>query len=128
VLDSVDYIMLTVADMPGSVHFYRDLLGLDVRHETEGWVELATGSTVLVLQGGGSPQPSREAELQGVPVGGTCTIGFTVVDIDAVHEALTDKGVRFSMAPAQRTPSIRMAICHDPDGTAIAFITRTDLI
>jgi len=119
--------MLNVSNMDRSLVFYRDLLGMEVKFQSEGWTELATGATVLVLQGGGSPQPSREAELQGVPVAGSCTIGFTVIDVDVLYRDLSEKGLQFSMPPVQRTEAIRMAICHDPDGLAVAFITRTDL-
>ena len=128
VLDQIDYVMITVSDMKRSIVFYQDMLGLDVKHRSEGWTELATGSTVLVLQGGGAALPSREAEFQGAPVAGSCSIGFSVFDVDKLYEELSGKGVRFSMPPAVRQQGIKLAVCQDPDGVSIAFTTRTDML
>ncbi len=126
-LDQIDYVMITVSNMQRSIVFYRDMLGFDLKFHSEGWTELATGSTVLVLQGGGAPQPSREAEFQGAPVAGSCSIGFLVFDVDRLYEALTEKGVHFTMPPVTRSEGIKMAVCHDPDGVSITFTTRTDM-
>ena len=43
------YLIVVVSDMPRSVQFYRDALGLAVRYESPTWTEFATGETSLVL-------------------------------------------------------------------------------
>ncbi len=41
----VDYVMVNVSDMPRSVAFYRDTLGLRLKFESPGWSEFETGTT-----------------------------------------------------------------------------------
>jgi lactoylglutathione lyase len=45
----VDYVMVNVSEMPRSVAFYRDTLGLRLKFESPGWSEFETGATTLAL-------------------------------------------------------------------------------
>ena len=45
----LSYLIVVVSEMPRSVQFYRDALGLTVRYESPTWTEFATGETSLVL-------------------------------------------------------------------------------
>ena len=118
----VDYAMVVVSDMTRSVQFYRDKLGLALKVETPDWTEFQTGATTLALHGGGiPPEPSRSFE-QGKSYAGTCSIGFTVADVQRTFEDLQSRGVFFVMPPTAREgEGIKLAVCIDPDGLPIAF-------
>ena len=48
-LESLKYVMLGAANLERSVSFYRDILGLKVLHQFEGFAFLDTGATTVVL-------------------------------------------------------------------------------
>ena len=117
--DHLDYVVITVSDMPRSVAFYRDLLGLKLRFESGMWSEFDTGTTTLALHGGGARAESREnaAKLRA----GTGSIAFEVPDVNHAVAELTARGVTFVMPPTLRGEGILLAICIDPDGLPIAI-------
>jgi len=48
--DKIGAVILLVDDLKRSVLFYRDVLGLQIRQETDDWVEFSKGTkTVLAL-------------------------------------------------------------------------------
>ena len=116
----VDYVMVIVSDMARSVQFYRDTLGLPLKMESPDWTEFQTGATTLALHGGGTPQqPQVEPEKS---FAGTCSIGFTVEDVEKTFEALKAKGVFFVMPPkVSEKDGIKLAVGLDPDGLPLAF-------
>jgi lactoylglutathione lyase len=120
-LNKVDYVMINVAQMPRSVAFYRDTLGIPLKYESPGWSEFQTGATTLALH----LVPADAAEnrpSQGPPAAGTCTIGFSVEDLDRSYAELQSRGARFVMPPTTRAEEgIRLAVCLDPDGLGISF-------
>jgi lactoylglutathione lyase len=117
----VDYVMVNVSDMSRSVAFYRDVLGLSLKFESPGWSEFQTGATTLALhllraRGGGEARGPAE------PVAGTCSIGFSVENLEVTYRELTGRGARFILPPTEQTAEgIRLAVCADPDGLAISF-------
>jgi lactoylglutathione lyase len=126
----VDYIMVNVSDMSRSVAFYRDILGLSLKFESPGWSEFQTGATTLALhqiraRGGG------EGRALAGPVAGTCSIGFSVENLEGTHRELAARGAQFVLAPTEQADEgIRLAVCTDPDGLAISFaepLTREPL-
>ncbi len=117
----VDYVMVIVSDMGRSVAFYRDTLGLRLKFEAPGWSEFETGATTLALHPGTRTEDSGAATQAG-PVAGTCSLGFTVPDLDSTYAALCERGARFVMPPTERAKEgIRLAVCVDPDGLGISF-------
>ncbi len=78
----VDYVMVIVSDMHRSVAFYRDTLGLRLKFESPGWSEFETGTTTLALHAGTRATLSQAAPQSG-PVAGTCSLGFSVPDLNA---------------------------------------------
>jgi lactoylglutathione lyase len=122
VFKQADYVMIMVSDMARSVAFYRDALGLALKFESPFWTEFSTGATTIALHGGAAPagEPARDK------VAGTCSIGFNVDDLDAVHGKLVARGVRFVMPPMDRPEEgIRLAIALDPDGLPVSFSQST---
>jgi len=117
----VDYLMVNVSDMRRSVAFYRDALGLPLKFESPGWSEFQTGATTLALHAVPSGAHSPAA-VEGGPRAGTCSLGFSVEDLDATWETLKGRGVRFVMPPTDRTEEgILLAVGVDPDGLEISF-------
>jgi lactoylglutathione lyase len=122
-LNRVDYVMVNVSDMGRSVAFYRDTLGLALRFESPGWSEFETGATTLALHL--APASGGAAATGGGPRAGTCSLGFSVADVDQTVAQLQARGARFIVAPPdQPEEGIRLAVCADPDGLAISFAAR----
>ena len=117
----VDYVMVNVSDMSRSVAFYRDTLGLRLKFESPGWSEFETGATTLALHAG-TRAAGSEAATQAGPAAGTCSLGFSVPDLNHTYAELGERGARFVMPPTeQANEGIWLAVCVDPDGLAISF-------
>jgi lactoylglutathione lyase len=120
-LSKVDYIMVNVSDMRRSVVFYRDTLGLRLKFESPGWSEFDTGATTLALHGATRAAGSDAATPAG-PAAGTCSLGFSVPDLNRAYAELRERGAHFVMPPTeQANEGILLAVCIDPDGLAISF-------
>jgi len=88
-ISAMSYVIVYVQDTKKSVPFYRDILGMTVKSEEDGWVELETGSTTLALHGM-KPGEKHPGKIEGQPI--------VVFSVDNVHEAraeLLKKGVNF---------------------------------
>jgi lactoylglutathione lyase len=117
----VDYVMVNVSDMRRSVAFYRDTLGLALKFESPGWSEFETGATTLALHAAARRVVGNAAAPAG-PIAGTCSIGFSVEDLETTYAKLQSQGAHFVMQPSeQANEGIRLAVCVDPDGLAISF-------
>ena len=84
----LQYVIEFVGDMNRAVNFYRDVLGFQLRFESPGWSEFATGETTLALH----PASDKSAA-------GTVELGFTVPDVQEFHKDASAKGVRFTLPP-----------------------------
>lgn len=116
----VDYIMVNVSDMSRSIAFYRDVLGFRIRFESPGWSEFETGSSTLALHH--APLPAAAGAPQDGPRAGTCSIGFSVKNLEETHAQIRGRGARFVMPPTVRKEEgIRLAVCIDPDGLPVSF-------
>ena len=119
--NKVDYVMVNVSDMGRSVAFYRDTLGLTLKFESPGWSEFETGATTLALHPG-TPVADSRAATQAGPAAGTCSLGFSVENLDSTFAELRKRGARFVLPPIEQTSEgIRLAVCVDPDGLSISF-------
>lgn len=120
-LSTISYVMINVSNMDRSVAFYRDTLGIALGFDSPGWSEFRTGETTLALHLAPATPPGGPARVPG-PAAGTCTIGFSVADLDATYAELQKRGARFAMPPTDQTKEgIRLAVCLDPDGLAVTF-------
>ncbi len=118
----VDYVMVLVTDMGRSIKFYRDMLGLPLKFESPKWTEFQTGATALALHGDGIPNPNPASGTDQKQLAGTCSIGFTVENLQKAYEELKAKGVNFTMPPTQREEEgIKLAVCLDPDGLPVSL-------
>ena len=118
--NQLDYVMVAVSDMPTSVRFYKETLGLPLKYETNDWTEFQTGKTTLALHAGRKPAGGNANS--GEMIAGSCSVGFTVPDIEKSFHELQSKGVRFVMQPkAREGEGIKLAIFLDPDGLPISL-------
>jgi lactoylglutathione lyase len=117
----ISAIILLVADAPKLISFYRDVLELEVKQESEDWIELATkeGSTVLALYPkSDKKKPSNVKE--SFDNGRNTLIGFNVSDLDNVCKELEKRGVNFFKRPAEESFG-KHAIIEDPEGNLISI-------
>ena len=118
----LDYVIHYVESLGRSVTFYRDVIGLTVRLEGDGYVEFAMDNTKFSLF-----ERSRLAELIGRE-GGTppCgEIGFMIDDVDGEAARLERLGVEILSGPVNRPWRERTLHIADPDGN---IRTETALI
>jgi len=112
--------MIGVSNMDQSVNFYKDILGMPLKHKTNEWTEFETGATTLALHL--SKARIAPMAVQREIIAGKSTIGFTVADLDKTYRELKAKNVRFVMEPKMREEEgIILAVCLDPDGMEISI-------
>lgn len=117
----VDYVIQYVESLVRSVVFYREVLGLRVRIEGDGYVEFEMENTKFSLF-----ERSKLPELIGRDGGnGPCgEIGFLVEDVDAEAERLRGLGVEILRGPVDRPWHERTLHIADPDGNVIEFAQK----
>jgi len=107
-LTKVGFILLGVSNLDRSAAFYRDRLGLPVQSESGGFVFLDAGGLSLGL--------SKVLGATRKPTAGAVELVFRVDAVQAMHEALEERGVTFTQAPRQVTAAEWAANFTDPDG------------
>ncbi|ETA96088.1 ring-cleavage extradiol dioxygenase [Mycobacterium avium subsp. avium 10-9275] len=117
----VDYVIQYVESLERSVMFYRDVVGLEVRIEGDGYVEFEMPNTKFSLF-----ERSKLPELIGRE-GGTAPcgeIGFLVDDVDEEATRLRGLGVEILSGPVDRPWRERTLHIADPDGNVIEFAQK----
>ena len=121
-VSKVGYSRIIVSDLKRSVEFYRDILGVPLKFETDGWAEFATLGTRLALKAGAPPIAAiPEKNADGKPIAGRVGIAFEVKNLDQLYRDLSAKGVTFTQAPTDEGHTGRTATLLDPDGLEIAL-------
>lgn len=117
----VDYVINYVESLGRSVSFYRDVLGLAVRIEGDGYVEFEMDNTKFSLF-----ERSKLPELIGREGGDPpCgEIGFLVEDVDGEAERLKKLGVEILSGPVDRPWRERTLHIADPDGNVVEFAQK----
>jgi lactoylglutathione lyase len=117
----VDYVIQYVESLRRSVTFYRDVIGLKVRIEGDGYVEFAMANTKFSLF-----ERSKLPELIGREGGSApCgEIGFLIEDVDEEAERLRGLGVEILSGPIDRPWHERTLHIADPDGNIIEFVQK----
>ena len=115
-------VILLVSDMNRSKDFYTRILGMQLKHESTGWIEFAKeGSTVLALhpikKKAKENRTNKETKKSG---SNRILIGFNVSDLQGTCAELEKKNVKF-----YKEMSIehfgKHAIIEDPDGHLISL-------
>jgi lactoylglutathione lyase len=117
-VDQVNYVILYVSDLPASIAFYRDVVGLPFKFVDAGYAEFATRGTRFALY------ERRRAEwLVGAPVapGPAAEVVFLVEDVDEQARQLAVRGVPLLSPPADRPWGHRTVHIADPDGFVVEF-------
>jgi lactoylglutathione lyase len=114
----VTYAIVFVSDMPRSVVFYRDVLGLPLKFESSHWTEFAADGATLALHL--SEAARSDGDVGGKEPAGRCRPGFSVPDLDRLHARLLETGVRCVQAPKE-VFGARVAQYLDPDGLVISI-------
>jgi len=107
-------VILLVRDMKRSSDFYRDVLGMQLKHESEDWVEFSKGTgTVLALH------PARKTPNTNKRTG--MLVGFNVSDLDDICREFEKKKVKFYKKQTDESFG-KHAIIEDPDGHLISLV------
>ena len=109
----IQYGILFVSDMSRSVAFYRDLLKIPLKFQSDEWSEfLSQGATLALHQ-------TNHAASQAKPLrgenAGHCRIGFQVTDLDDFHQRMLSASVPCVQEPTM-TFGAKVAQYADPDG------------
>lgn len=117
----LDYVIQYVDSLGRSVAFYRDVIGLRVRIEGDGYVEFDMENTKFSLF-----ERSKLPELIGRGAGNApCgEIGFLIDDVDAEAERLRGLGTEILSGPVDRPWRERTLHIADPDGNIIEFAQK----
>jgi predicted enzyme related to lactoylglutathione lyase len=93
-----------------SATFYRDALGMAVTGDSPAFVQFRmSNGTTFALQQHAGPRPAETVELW-----------WQADDADALHAALSQRGVQIVAAPADM-PFGRTLAIRDPEGNVVNF-------
>jgi len=92
-IKALGYVIVYVKDAKKALPFYKDTLGMKVKSDDGGWVELELGQTTLALHEDKEFKPVT-TEKQVLPV-------FYVEDFFGTYESLKEGGVKFLHDPVQ---------------------------
>ncbi len=114
-LDIVDQVVVYVEDMDRAVAFYREVLGLQVRIQQEGWVEFGgRGAGFALHSGGHASRRPKEYRKGGV------LVSIRVQSLEAAVAYLESKGVRVTEMGAESHG--RLAVFADPEGNQFQLL------
>ena len=105
-------VQLRVADLERSVAFYRDTLGLTLKHRNDElkWVKFDTGIKGVTIGVG---------EGEKVEGSGSVSINLGVADVDEARSVLESRGVTFVGETITVPGVVKLADLRDPDGNRI---------
>jgi predicted enzyme related to lactoylglutathione lyase len=114
---SMKQIILFVREMDRAVHFYRDVLGLEVvfppapleDYSSEMWVEFDAGGCALALHGGAQKPPEASHE-----------VIFKVDDLESARQAILNAGIHIAEIRLLEDGA-PIAEGMDPDGHRFAI-------
>lgn len=127
-IDSLDHLVLTVADLDASIAFYSSALGMEPITFGEGRRALVFGQQKINLHAANAPiQPHAR-----LPQPGSADLCFlTSSPLEAVIAHLNACGVGIEDGPVQRTGAtgpIRSVYCRDPDGNLVEIANRVSTL
>lgn len=115
-----------VRDIEASLHFYRDLLGLQKVQEVPLWFgtmhRLAFGDSFVKLVDPKEVPPAGSLGL--ATTLGFRYITFQVGNIDELCADLARAGVEFAVDKREFMPGVTIAMVKDPDGNIVEFVQR----
>jgi len=123
-IPGVGTVYLPVSDQDRALAFYRDMLGFEVRTDTEfgedfRWIEVAPASAYTVIA---LVPPMSEDDRQ---PGGQAPFGFDTPNLEAAMAEFSSRGVEFEDVVGGEGPVPPMAYFRDPDGNRILLVEAT---
>ncbi len=120
----IDMVGLFVADMPGMVAFYRDVMGLETDWDGACPYAEFRGAGVRLGMFERKHLPALLGQEPGYPNGlnGTLELAMNVgepANVDKVYAELCEKGARPVYAPRDEPWKMRSSMVADPDGNLI---------
>jgi catechol 2,3-dioxygenase-like lactoylglutathione lyase family enzyme len=112
----MQHLLLTVKDLSRSLHFYRDVLGMQVDYSSANFAMLRAGNFGVAL----STHP-WDFEKKGEPKGIGMIPHFTTPNMDEFAARLKQNGVPWLRAPVRESFGIE-AFIMDPDGYQLAVL------
>lgn len=121
-LTNLAYVILYVPDAAAALPFYRDKLGMTVKMEDGGWIELESGAATLALH---ATEKMPQLPKEGAPV-----MVFQVEKIKEAYEQLKERGIEFDSEPHEvcQTPEHigLSADFKDPWGNSLSIFGMVD--
>lgn len=114
-LDKIAYVIVFVSNMKQSIDFYKNVLKMPLKSESEHWTEFLHGETMLTLH-----SATEDHKVIDKSVKDSVVLGFFIDNIDAMAAELKDKGVKFHGEPKDEEFG-RHATILDPDGYMISL-------
>ena len=105
-------VILIISEMEKSLVFYKDILGLPIKSQSEDWTEFFVNGTVLALH----PAENKTKLKTGISM----LVGFMVSDLESNVKKLKENKVKF-FKEAKEEPFGKHAIIEDPDGHLISI-------
>jgi catechol 2,3-dioxygenase-like lactoylglutathione lyase family enzyme len=99
--------------MKKSIEFYKDVLGLPLKYQSEEWTEFFNDGTALALRAAKEREKIKSAP--------TILTGFMINDMDITVRQLKEKKVKFFKEPREE-PFGKHAIFEDPDEHLISIV------
>jgi lactoylglutathione lyase len=112
----VGAVIVLVSNMERSVKFYKDVLELPVKNQSQDWTEFFHKDTTIALH------PVKKKDKARQENGGekSILVGFMVNDLDNIVRILKERNVRFFKSPREETFG-KHTIIQDPDGHLISI-------
>jgi catechol 2,3-dioxygenase-like lactoylglutathione lyase family enzyme len=120
---TLTHVSLFVQDMQSMLNFYREMLGLQVLNETNGYTELKAGEDVKLSFFDYKKMEQTIPLVQPSEVNShRCVIEFRVSEVDALSNKLRREGVQLITDPTNYSDwGIRSFFIEDPEGNLISL-------
>lgn len=120
------HVALYVRDMQACLHFYTDLMGMQVEWQPDAQnIYMTSGGDNLALHQADPAQPRDEVAQR------LDHIGFftkTAEEVDQWYQWLLDNGVKMRTEPRTHRDGARSFYCYDPDGSVVQIIHHPPVV
>ncbi|HEX9722253.1 MAG TPA: VOC family protein [Candidatus Paceibacterota bacterium] len=140
-IKAVRHFGIVTNDMEKALHFYRDLLGLQIKRDMQeegefidtilGLKGVKVRTVKMVAQNGDTlvelleyaSHKGKKRENYEIFDLGASHVAFTVENVDEVYNKLRENGIRFTCPPKVSVDGkAKVTFCFDPDGVPIELV------